>query len=371
MPKLFVATGIFPPEPGGPATYLKTILPPLQSSGWQPRVLSFGQPQAEAGAYPVARVARSFYPIRQARYAIASRAPLAWADLVFIHSIDLPLWGKGDKPRVIKVVGDQAWERCVRRGWLAPDLGIDDFQAYAGDWRVRWQKRSRSRQIAAMDGVIVPSQYLKRMVVSWGIEPASIHVIYNAPPPMQPPGEPRDEIRARLGWDDRPTLITVARLQRWKGIDFLIEALRGLSDLRLIVVGAGPDRARLEALAAPLGERVVFTGALERSQVHRLIAAAEGLALYSGYEGLSHTLLEGLRLGAPALASDVGGNPEIIRHGVNGLLVPYPDAAELKRGILELLDRREELASKAGAGLDRFSLDAMVAQTDALLRSLL
>lgn len=371
MPKLFVASGIFHPEPGGPATYLKTILPPLIASGWQPRVLTFGDAKAGGDPCPVTRIARASYPLRQARYAMAARDHLAWADLVYVHTIDLPLWGRRDRPRVIKVVGDQAWERCMRRGWIADDLLIDDFQACDGDWRVRWQKRSRSRQIAAMDAVIVPSQYLKRMVAAWGIEPAKIHVIYNALPQMPPLSESRAEIRARLGWDEVPTLITVARLQRWKGVDFLIQALRGLKDLRLIVVGAGPDRPRLEALAQPLGDRVAFTGALERGQVHRLMAAADGLALYSGYEGLSHTLLESLQLGTPALASDIGGNPEALRHGLNGLLAPYPDAEALKQGIVELLQRRDELSANSRAGLERFRLEAMVAQTDALLRSLL
>ncbi len=371
MPKLFVASGIFHPEPGGPSTYLKAILPALQERGWQPRVLTFGEPASDQNAYPVTRVARASYPIRQAGYAVASRGHLAWADLVFAHTIDLPLWGGRGKPRVMKVVGDQAWERCIRRDWIPADLRIDDFQAFRGDWRVRWQKASRSRQIGAMDAVIVPSQYLKRMVTAWGVEGAKAHVIYNALAPMEPLKETRAEIRRQLNWDDRPTLITVARLQRWKGIDHLIEAQRRLSDWRLIVVGDGPDRPRLAQLAEPLGDRVIFKGQLERQHAHRLIRAADGLALYSGYEGLSHTLLESLRLGAPVLASDIGGNPEIVQHGVNGVLVPFGDPEALQRGIMELLNRRHEFAANSQAGLERFRFETMVGQTDALLRSLL
>ena len=320
MPKLFVASGIFHPEPGGPSTYLTTILPALQERGWQTRVLTFGEPASAEYAYPVTRVSRASYPIRQARYAVASRGHLAWADLVYAHTIDLPIWGGRDKAWILKVVGDQAWERSIRRGWIPADMSIDDYQDFRGDWRVRWQKASRSRQIAAMDAVIVPSQYLKRMALAWGVEPSRAHVIYNALPPTEPPKETRAEIRSQLTWDDRPTLITVARLQRWKGIDHLIEALRLLPDLRLVVVGDGPDRPRLAQLAAPLGDRVLFKGQLTRQHAHRLIRAADGLALYSGYEGLSHTLLESLHLGTPVLASDIGGNPEIVQHGVNGLL---------------------------------------------------
>lgn len=370
-PKLFVASGIFPPEPGGPATYLAAILPALQESGWRPRVLTFGQPQAEDSPYPVTRIARSAYPIRQARYAFEARKHLAWADLVYAQSIDLPLLGYRDRPRVIKVVGDQAWERCMRRRWIPSDLSIDDFQTYEGDWRARWQKRSRSSQVAAMDAVIVPSQYLARMVTAWCVEPAKVHVIYNAPPPAAPPGQAREELRSQLNWNDRPTLITVARLQPWKGIDHLIAAIGRLADARLIVVGAGPDRARLQGLAEPLGDRVQFTGSVSRAQVQRLIRAADGLALYSGYEGLSHTLLESLRLGTPVLASAVGGNPEIVRSGVNGLLVPFVDIGALQRGIVELLERRAEFAANSRVDLDRFRLATMVRQTDRLLRSLL
>ncbi len=371
MPKLFVASGIFHPESGGPATYLKTILPALQEAGWQLRVQTFGEPHAGDYSYPVTRIARSPYPIRQARYALASRNHLSWADLVFAHSLDLPLPGARDQPRVIKIVGDQAWERCRRRGWIPGDLGIDEFQSYRGDWRVRWQKASRSRQVAAMDAIIAPSRYLKRMVISWGIDPTRAHVIYNALPPNIALNETRAEIRSLLNWDDRPTLITVARLQPWKGVDHLIDALRQLTDLRLVVVGDGPDSSRLKQLAAPLGGRVIFTGALMPEQVHRLIRAADGLALYSGYEGLSHTLLESLRLGTPALASDIGGNPEVVRHGINGLLVPYIDGAALRRGIQELIERRDEFAANCQLDLGRFRLETMARRTDALLRSLL
>ena len=163
-----------------------------------------------------------------------------------------------------------------------------------------------------MDAVIVPSQYLKRMVTGWGVDPAKVRVIYNALPPVPAADETRVEIRARLNWSARPTILTVARLQPWKGIDHLIRAIQQLPELRLVVVGEGPDRRRLEALAVSLEERVTFTGQLPRQQVHQLMRAADGVALYSAYEGLSHTLLESLQLGTPVLGSDRGGNAEVI-----------------------------------------------------------
>ena len=369
MPKLFVASGIFHPESGGPATYLRALLPALQACGWEARALTFGDPQPGDYPYPVTRIAREAYPIRQLKYALASVRHLTWADIVYAHTIDLPLWAGARRPRVIKIVGDQAWERCIRRGWIPPDMSIDDFQQYPGDARARWQKRSRARQVAAMDAVIVPSQYLKRLVLGWGLAEHKIHVIYNALPPADAPTEARAEVREALGWSDQPTLITVARLQPWKGIDHLIAAVGELPDLRLVIVGAGPESERLRAQAAPLGERVRFCGRQPHAQVQRMLYAADALALYSAYEGLSHTILESLQLGTPVLCSDIGGNPEVVRPDVNGILVPRHDPAALRAGIRQVLEKSAELAAGSRTGLERFSFDTMIRRTDALLRS--
>ena len=99
--------------------------------------------------------------------------------------------------------------------------------------------------------------------------------------------------------------------------------------------------------------------------------AADGLLLYSGYEGLSHTILESLRLGTPVLASAVGGNVEIVRHGVNGILAPHVDIAALRRGIKQLVENRERYAANCMAGLEQFSFEKMAVETDRLLRRLL
>ena len=370
MPNLLIASGIFHPEAGGPATYLRQVLPALLERGWQIRVLTYGSEGVHSYPYSITRVPRQVFPLRLARYGWRSRSLHKWADLTYLQTIDLPLWGARG-PRVMKVVGDQAWERCVRKGWIPNGMGIDAFQGYRGGKRARWQKASRSRQVNALDAIVVPSDYLRRMVAGWGVPEARIHTIYNALPPLTLTRESRQNLRRALDWDERPTLLTVARLHPWKGIDHLVQALKSRTDLRLVVVGAGPDETRLRSLAKPLGDRVVFMGALPSDETHRLMAAADAFALYSGYEGLSHSLLEALRLGAPALASDVGGNPEVIRDGVNGLLVPYVDHEALLQGIDRLLANRDRYAANASAGLERFDFAAMVRRTDSLLKSLL
>lgn len=380
MPKLFVASGIFHPEPGGPATYLREILPQLIRRGWEVRVLTYSERAAQGDEeYPVTRIPRESLPVRLWRYAQAARPLLKWADVVYLHTLGLPLYG-GRAPRVVKIVGDLAWERAVRKGWIAPTTDVDHFQSGSYGLHVRVNKITRAWEARHMDGVIVPSEYLKRMVVGWGVREERIRVIYNALPPeghleQQARAASQAEARQRLGLSDAPTLLTVGRLLPWKGIDHLIGALAYVPDVRLLVAGDGPvlDALKAQAETANLQSRVTFLGRVGRELMPLYMKAADYVALYSGYEGLSHTLLESLRVGTPVIASDKGGNPEVVRHGVNGLLVPYVDRDALAEALREAFSpgRRALLAANAGVDMARFSFSRMVDETAAALESYL
>src|SRR5687768_284293 len=181
QPRLFVASGIFHPEPGGPATYLYELLPELQRRGWDVRALAYGESPLHDYPYPLARIPRRALPVRIAQYALAAYPLLKWANVAYLHTLGLPLIG-GQAPRVVKIVGDQAWERAVRKGWIAHNEDIDDFQTGQYGSKTEAGKAARSREVRAMQGVIVPSEYLKRMVVGWGVDESKVRVIYNALP---------------------------------------------------------------------------------------------------------------------------------------------------------------------------------------------
>src|SRR5258708_4129039 len=184
--RLFVASGIFHPDSGGPATYLYRLLPELRAMGHQIRVLAYGNapPTHRVGPdgypYQVTRIPFDRLPIRLLKYALAYRRGAAWADLIYLNSLGLPRSGDRNKPRVMKVVGDYAWERAVNRGWIAPTEDIDGFQTRQYNPLVNWLKASRSREVRSMDRASVPSKYLSDVVVGWGADPARVQVIYNA-----------------------------------------------------------------------------------------------------------------------------------------------------------------------------------------------
>jgi glycosyltransferase involved in cell wall biosynthesis len=375
--KLFVASGIFHPETGGPATYLREVLPEFVRRGWDVRAVAFGDGSAEGYGHSLTRIPRRALPLRMLHYAAAARPLLDWADVVYIQGPGLPLWGSRRAPRVIKIVGDTAWERAVRKRWVAPTQDIDAFQTQRFDHlAVEIDKARRAREVAHADAVIVPSAYLKRMVVGWGAAPERVHVVYNALP--APAGDERgsDMRAARVLLNlpqDTPLLLTAARLTPWKGVQHLIPALRAVPDARLLVAGGGEMLSELRRLAEASGVagRVEFLGNVPREKMPQYLRAADYLALYSGYEGLSHTLLEALREGTPVIASDKGGNPEVVQHGVNGLLVPYVDVEALSAALREAFTpgMRAQLAANAGVGMERFSFEGMVSHAMRVLES--
>lgn len=370
--RLFVASGIFHPEPGGPATYLHRLLPELQARGHEVRLLTFGDAPAEGYPYPVTRIPRRFLPLRFAHYAHAARPLAQWSDLIFANSLGLPLIALPRRPRVLKVVGDLAWERAVNRGWVPPTEDIDAFQTRRYDRRVMLLKRQRSREVRRADAVIVPSEYLRKMVIGWGAPPERVTVIYNAlSPDAAASTRSQAETRVALRLPPGPLLLTVARLTAWKGVDTLLRALARVPDVRLLIAGDGPEEARLRALAdtLDLGERAQFLGRVDRATLAGYFRAADYTALYSGYEGLPHVLLESLLSGTPVIASDKGGNPEVVRHDENGLLVRYPDEDALVAALERAFsgETRARLAAGSNAGLERFRWAAMVEQTVALL----
>jgi glycosyltransferase involved in cell wall biosynthesis len=186
------------------------------------------------------------------------------------------------------------------------------------------------------------------------------------------PGQ-RAAARAELNAGESCIGILVARIDGRKGHATLLKSLTTLDELRntltLWVAGDGSERAAAETQAAQLGlgpERVRFLG--RRSDIDRLLNAADFFVLPSDIEGLPLSILEAMSHGLAIVASNVGGIPEIIQHDINGLLVPPGDDAALAAAIRRVatdpaLRRRLGDAARERANTT-FSLSAMVDKYD-------
>jgi glycosyltransferase involved in cell wall biosynthesis len=177
----------------------------------------------------------------------------------------------------------------------------------------------------------------------WGIADERLHVMRNGVDLQRFQPLPRDAARRQLGIEGAPVLLSVGHLTERKGHHLVIEALPAVLKAhpaaRLIIVGEGPERTRLEALADLLGvaSQVTLTGALPNDQLAAWYSSADVLVLASSREGWANVLLEAMACGTPVVATRIWGTPEVVACDAAGLLVEQRTGAALAAALLQLL----------------------------------
>jgi len=235
----------------------------------------------------------------------------------------------------------------------------------------RWMSVFTDRIFAVTD------QLRSDLVAHVGLRREDVEVLYNGVDLGKFVQEPRNDIRRELGLLDTDFVIgSVGRLVSVKNYSLLLHAMQAIKNdcVRLLLVGDGPERIRLSRQAENLGiaHQVQFLG--HRDDVARCLAAMDVFVLPSISEGMSNTLLEAMGAGIPVVASNVGGNPEILRNGREGLLFASNSIEALKSAIDELMSRpeyRNELAVAARRRVQgEFTQSAMISRYEGFYASI-
>jgi glycosyltransferase involved in cell wall biosynthesis len=360
--KLVIATPLYPPEIGGPATYAKLLAEGLPAQGIDVEVVKFSTVRH------LPKLVRHYAYYRRMLKAARGADMVLALDPVSVGLPAMKAAQKAGKPFVVKIVGDYAWEQGQQRFGITASL--DEFiKTKEVPVAVQFLRKIQTRVARSATRVIVPSSYLKTVVTAWGIDERKIEVIYNAITL-----EKEGKIPAKVVALPRPLVVAAGRLVPWKGVGGIIEAVAHTSGVSLAIVGDGPDRASLEALSKEkLGDRAVCTGKLSHAHTLAVIASADVFVLNSTYEGLSHLLVEAQTLGVPTIATNVGGNPEVITNESNGLLIPTGDTQALIEALVRVLpdtQLQKHLAENARAASKKFSIETMLLATSTFLKQL-
>lgn len=200
-----------------------------------------------------------------------------------------------------------------------------------------------------VDVFLSPSRFLADMMSAAGVYPDRIRVL----------GFPADVASMVARTEPGGPVTFVGRLAREKGADTLVEAVGLLTGTRLVVVGDGPERGRLEALADAVAPgRVTFHGQLDRATTLAMLRAAAVVAVPSRwYENMPMVVLEALGSAVPVVASNLGGLPELVRHGVDGRLVRHGDPAALADALAMVLEDPLRASEMGRAGRARVLSD--------------
>jgi glycosyltransferase involved in cell wall biosynthesis len=351
--RILIATGLYPPEIGGPATYAKFFEDELPKNDIEVEILPFSNvrhlPKVIrhfAYLWKLIRMSRSADAIL-VQDTVSTGVPAAIASKI----TRLPL--------IVRVPGDYAWEQGRQRFGVKENL--DDFQDLRYGPMVGLFRALQEFTVRSATRVIAPSEYLANIVVRWVNPNQEVSIVYNGVELPLVVSEPEKR-------PDEDLVVSVGRLVPWKGFDSLINIVNKEENWFLAIIGDGPLK---EKLGRNAGKRVMLKGKLPRDETLGWCKEADVFVLNSSYEGLSHTLLEVMALGVPIVATNVGGNPELIEDGVHGLLVESGNDKALHDAIEKLVNDKnlaKKLGENAKVRAEDFSIDYTVEATSEVLR---
>lgn len=241
----------------------------------------------------------------------------------------------------------------VRAFW--EDAAVDHGSTREGSLRYRATRALETYALRRANGVAVICEGLRRDVEARGIPRERITVIPNAvdADEFAYDAAPDASLRTQLGLDGRTVLGFLGSFYAYEGLDLLLDALRRLRsdqpEVRVLLVGGGPEEARLKAQAAALGvtDAVVFTGRVPHGEIARYYSLVDLLVYPRHPMRLTELVtplkpLEAMAMGRIVVASDVGGHRELIADGQTGHLFPAGDADALAGRLRSVLAQRGE-----------------------------
>jgi glycosyltransferase involved in cell wall biosynthesis len=247
------------------------------------------------------------------------------------------------------------------------------------DYPSRWRSRVAFGHLP--DRVMTTSSRISaRLVDELGLDPARVQCVSTGIDLEKfSPGN-GEAVRTECGWGPEvPVVGMISVIRSWKGHRYFLEAARRVVETeptaRFLIAGSGPGEAALpEAVRqAGLEGRVALLG--HREDVPELLRALDVVVLPStAHEGIPQILLQAQAVGRAAVGTRIGGIPEVIHDGVNGLLVAPADAVDLAEAVKRLLaDQalRETMAARAMEGRERWGLERMCAEVEAVYRAVL
>jgi glycosyltransferase involved in cell wall biosynthesis len=367
--KLLIVTGIWPPDAGGPASHAPALGRFLHARGHSVEVVTTADAAPAQEPFEVIWISRALPTgVRHLRVANLIRKHGRQADALYATSmVRRAALGAtfARSPLVVKLVSDEVFERLQRSGRFEGTL--DEFQHVGGSARIRFLRSTRTWALRRASHVFCPSAYLREIALGWKVDPAHVSVLPN-PAPEVPSLPSREALRAELALEG-PVLAFAGRLGPQKALGVALEALASVPGVVLAIAGDGPDRERLERHAGELeiDGRARFLGNLSREGVLRLFRAADATLLSSSWENFPHTVVEALAVGTPVIATAVGGVPEVVSDGENGLLVPPREPRALAEAIRRFFaddGLRRRLSAAAAGSVAGYREEAVFARIE-------
>lgn len=358
--KIILATGIYPPEIGGPATYVEKLARRLADRGFGVIIIAYGEQESLLTPIPVIRVSRKGGMLaRWRRYAKALREYGAEADIVYAFSsisCGVPLWlAKLKHPRkVLRLGGDFLWERYTDKGGL---LSLTDWYGTKP-----MLQGPMNGLLQTFDHIVFSTHFQEQLYEKVYRNLPLHHVIENTLPAGTPVlHEKHDPFR----------VLFLGRFVGFKNLGSLIMSLHDLPATTLTLVGEGPLLKQLQNLvtAEHLTERVTFRPAQGADEKQQSFLEHDLLVLPSLTEISPNTALEARSLGLPVLLTQETGLSRQLSDAMQLRVLRSPK--DISNEIREVEQSYPVIAERAASALPQRSWDTVADEHVALFRSLL
>ena len=381
--KILIATGIYPPDIGGPATILEALSYSLKEKGLSVQIITYSNIKKHNNdREEVFRIVKNKFFSRW-QYLWKMFRLSRQADLIYVtdtYSVGYFAYlikKMTGKKYIVRFAGDGAWEMAVASGWTQDY--IVDFQDKVYNDQIERLKKRRQKILVNANRIIAVSNFIAMIAEKIGVDKDRIKVIYNSIDFIKDNVVQLDkveEIKKQYG-QDAEIIVTACRLTRWKGVDGIIKSLpqikQKIGNVNFLVLGDGPEMDNLKHLANEfnVADSVHFLGRIRHDEIINYFKAADLFVLNTNYEGLSHTLLEAIKAAVPIITTNIGGNPEVIENHRNGLLIGYYNIEELKNAAIKILSDEQfadNLVNNAKLTLKKFNWENTINETVKLLK---
>jgi len=363
--KVVLATGIYPPEIGGPATYVLHLGKALRERGVTVRIIAYGEAGTQeigdrSQEISVMRISRRGGPIaRWRRYAKGLKEIAEDADIVYCFSsvsCGVPLWLAGLKHphTMLRLGGDFLWERYTDRGGI---LSLSDW--YASEPRFKGMMNGLIKQF---DEIVFSTKFQEELYEKFYVRLPLHTVIENALPTGVPVHhQPHTPFR----------LLFLGRFVSFKNLGSLILALKDLPDVTLTLAGEGPLEDQLRHLShnEDLDDRVTFLKSQSGDAKQELFLDHDLLMLPSYTEISPNTALEARSAGLPVLLTTETGLSHNLSDGC--MLRPLRTSQDILNAIREIRETYEVIADRASAPIPSRTWDQVAEEHLTLFRNLL
>ena len=344
---ILITVGIFPPDIGGPASFVPKISDFLIENGHNVKIICLsevGNINTEDN-FDVIRIKRSNnLPIRWIKtiYQIVKNGRRS--DLIFVNGLGVESAIANlilQKQLIRKIVGDPVWERAYNKKRIIESF--DDFQINKHSFLIEVQKLLRNWSINSAEIVITPSDHLKSFVSGIGYSKKILKINNGV--------NITDINRANESKADI-NLIIISRLVVQKNINIVIEAMKLLDNknLKLSIIGEGGEFSKLESTIHDLNlqNQVQLLGKIDNNKISQFLLTADIFIQASDYEGLPHSVLEAINYGVPILSTETGGCKDLLNDGERGFIIPMPpDKKVIAENISFIIENKAEATKRA------------------------